>query len=437
MVSGACMLVHRGRRCQVNVHLFSSGVLWYELPVTVTSTNTELPGAPEGGAPSPLAGVRVLDLSRVLSGPYAGRALADLGAEVVKVEPPEGDLTHLWGEVRNGQSGFFFQQNVGKQGIAVDLKVDGAADLIRRLAGVADVVIENFRPGVASRLGIGWPELSADNPKLVMLSISGFGQDEPPPTRAAFAAVIHAASGLIDRQARRDGCRPTDPMLSIADLVAGLHGTIAVLAALHLVRMGGDGQHIDLSMMDAMLATDEYSHHYLDGSPVARLGGTVWASAEGDVLIAADDRHTWIRLAATYGLDEGCPPGTPVAEKIAARRRLMTEWMAAQPKPELHAALRAAGLLSHDIVEPVEALQTTIEQRGNVADVDAGDGGTRRVLQLPYRFSGARSEVRGPAPRLGEHNRSVLRSWLDFDDGDIDALEAAAILVSGERHPTS
>src|SRR5205085_5578572 len=127
----------------------------------------------------PLDGVRVLDLSRVLSGPFAGRLLSDLGADVVKVEPPEGDPTRWWGEVRHGLSGYYTQQNAGKRNVCIDLKAEGGPELARRLAAVADVVIENFRPGVLDRLGLGWAALSRDNPRLVMLSITGFGQAGP------------------------------------------------------------------------------------------------------------------------------------------------------------------------------------------------------------------------------------------------------------------
>jgi crotonobetainyl-CoA:carnitine CoA-transferase CaiB-like acyl-CoA transferase len=147
----------------------------------------------------PLAGLKVLDLSRVLAGPFAGRMLADLGADVVKVEPPDGDVTRLWGRRIAGIAGFFHQQNVGKRDVCVDLGKPGAAELVIRLATQADVVIENFRPGVMERLGIGWEVLSAANPRLVMVSISGFGQGGPESHKPAYAPIIHAESGVVAR----------------------------------------------------------------------------------------------------------------------------------------------------------------------------------------------------------------------------------------------
>ena len=144
----------------------------------------------------PLAGVRVLDLSRVLAGPFAGRMLSDLGAEVVKLEPPEGDVTRRWGRMRAGLSGYYTQQNAGKQSVCVNLEAPGAAALVRRLASKADVLIENFRPGVMMRHGLAWKDLSADNTRLIMLSISGFGQEGPESHRAAYASVLHAETGI-------------------------------------------------------------------------------------------------------------------------------------------------------------------------------------------------------------------------------------------------
>jgi CoA:oxalate CoA-transferase len=359
-------------------------------------------------------------MSRVLSCPYAGRILADLGADVVKLESPEGDLIRIYGAERAGQSGFYVQQNAGKRNVSVDLRTDEGIALATELAAVSDVVIENFRPGVADRLGIGWSSLSMLNPGLVMLSISGFGADEPGDPRAAFAAVIHAASGLIARQAMRDGVPPVDPMLSIADSLAGLHGVIAVLAALRLREFTGEGQWIDMAMFDAMIATDEYAHHYLDGSPPARLGGLVWQAADGPVLIAADQRHTWIRLAATYELTDGCASDASFPDKVGARRLVIGAWIGRHAKADLFPLLAAADLLSSEVVEPRDALRGADSvRRRMVARIVGRDGGGRDVIQTPNRYSAAHAGVRGPAPHRGEHNADVLREWLDRTDPEV------------------
>jgi CoA:oxalate CoA-transferase len=196
----------------------------------------------------PLTGVRVLDLSRVLAGPYVGRMLADLGADVVKVEPPEGDVTRKWGKVIGGLSGYYVQQNVGKRGVLVDLRKPGGPDLIRALAARADVLIENFRPGVMAQYGLSYAELSQQSPRLIMLSISGFGQTGPEAQRPAYAAVLHAESGIVDRQATIDGTPPVDPHVSIADMNAALHGLSGVLAALYMREHAGRTHMANISI---------------------------------------------------------------------------------------------------------------------------------------------------------------------------------------------
>ena len=153
----------------------------------------------------PLHGLKVLDFSRVLAGPFAGRMLSELGADVVKVEPPDGDVTRLWGKVTAGLPGYFFTQNVGKRNLCINLRAAGAADLVHDLVRQADILIENYRPDVMPRLGFGFESLHAINPRLIMLSISGFGHGGPESHRPAYAPIVHAEAGLMQRQARRSG----------------------------------------------------------------------------------------------------------------------------------------------------------------------------------------------------------------------------------------
>ena len=252
---------------------------------------------------APLAGLRVLDLSRVLAGPFAGRMLADLGADVIKVEPPEGDVTRGWGQVRHGLGGYYVQQNVGKRAMCVDLGAPGGSDLLVRLAQRADVLIENFRPHVMAQYGLGWERLSALNPRLVMLSISGFGAASPEAHRPAYAPVLHAESGAVARQAELDRApRTTDFVLSNADTNAGLHGLVAILAALHARERSGAGQHVDLAMLDAMLATDDYAHFALDQAEISRGGGEVWDAPGGPIMVTGDFRNLWRVLTKLCGI---------------------------------------------------------------------------------------------------------------------------------------
>ena len=382
---------------------------------------------------SPLSGVRVLDMTRVVSGPVVGRALADLGADVVKLEPPEGDVTRLWGEERNGIAGFFLQQNAGKRNVCIDLKAPGAVAVVHDLAAVADVLVENFRPGVLDRLGITWEALAARNPRLVMASISGFGQEGPHAGRPAYASIIHAESGIIGRLMAQDQRPPTDPIVSFADYDAGLHATIAILAALLQARATGVGDRIDIAMLDAMLGTDDYVHHAIDGSPIRRLSGEYWRLADGGyIVIAGYLHHVFKRLADLYGIEDGVAADAALDAKTAARRAAIAAFLVSfDDRTAVFTVLDAAGLPWGELKTPDEAIVSpTARHRGAVAAVDDGAGGTRGVIQLPYRFRQSLSGVRGRSAALGEHNAEVLDEWLGLDAAARARLAAAGVLRS-------
>ncbi len=381
----------------------------------------------------PLEGVRVLDLSRVVAGPFAGRMLADLGADVVKVEPPEGDVSRVWGEKRHGVSGFFQQQNAGKRDVCIDLRAEGAAAVVIALAARADIVIENFRAGVMTRLGLDWPVLSAVNPRLVMCSISGFGAQGPDADRAAYAPVIQAESGIVSRQALFDGMSPTDPMLSIADYDSGLHALVAILSALRMVERTGVGTWIDMAMVDAMLATDDYVHHSIDRSPVDRLGGTYWQVGDGTwLLVASPMKHFW-RVVSSLGVTVEVPVDAPLDDKVAARTRAIAAWMRGHPSvDDATSALDALNIAWGRVRTMDEAISSpTAEHRRVVAQIDdrSGMGSTRGVINSPYRFSAWESGVRGGAPMRGEHNAEVLAQWLGWGESDVAGLVASGVLL--------
>jgi CoA:oxalate CoA-transferase len=381
----------------------------------------------------PLQGLRVLDLSQAVSGPYAARALADLGADVVKVEWPRGDITNVFGERRAGISGLFTQMNVSKRGIAVDRTLPAGADLVKRLAARADVVIENFRPGVLERAGLGYAVLAADNPALVMLSISGFGATSPESQRQAYAPVIHAECGLVARQAEIDGRSPTDIGLALGDTIAALHGTIAVLAALRLRDQTGRGQHIDLGMLQAMVASDDYTHNAIDGVAVLYPPrGDIWDAPGGPVLIAADPKTLWVRFVRHTGANDPAPPDADVPTKAAMRAKAVATWVASfDDRSKLIAELEAADLPWADLRSTATLLDSpTLVADEVVVEVDDHAGGTRGVVTMPYRFSDADVAVRGPAPARGQHNHSVLRDWLDAAEDEVTALEESGALLT-------
>lgn len=384
----------------------------------------------------PLEGVRVLDLSRVLAGPYAARMLSDLGADVVKVEPPEGDVTRYWGKVVAGLSGYYTQQNVGKRNVSIDLRRPCAPDLVRALAARADIVIENFRPGVLASYGLAYADLSTEHPELIMLSISGYGQEGPESKRAAYAAVVHAQSGVMARQGSMFRSGPKDVPISIADMNAALHGLSAVLAALYMRERTGRGQHIDIAMTDAMLATDDHVHLALDEESLQRpFASEVWETSFGHVVLAGDFRFLFREAVAHCGLVDPTPAGASLDEKVALRRRAFGELIASFCDVEsLGAALDKANIAWGVVQTTYDAVKSaTSQHRGTVAQTDDRAGGTRNVIQSPYRFSAAHSGLRGPAPYRGEHNAVVLSEWLGKNPEQIAQLEQTGVLLAEHR----
>ena len=382
----------------------------------------------------PLEGLRVLDMSRVLAGPFAGRMFADLGADVVKLEPPDGDTTRLWGADIGGNPGYYHQQNAGKRNVSIDLTKPRAAELVKALAAKSDIVIENFRPGVAGRLGVGYAALSEANPRLVMLSISGFGQEGPEAQRAAFAPVIHAEAGLIDRQARNTKSgQLVNLAFSASDTQAALHGMVAVLSALWMRERTGLGQHIDMAMFDATLATDDFLHYALENSWSTRvLASEVWDAPGGPILISADFRLIWQQFSRAFGIADPSPAGASVAAKSDHRHAAVQRYILSLPdRTTLTAQLDRLNIAWGDVRRSEDIReQPTARHRGAIIEIDDRAGGTRPIVQSPYRFSAAESGLRRPAPWQGEHNEEVLAEWLGLDAAA--RAEWAPVLVAGK-----
>ena len=383
------------------------------------------------GAGYPLEGLKVLDFSRVLAGPFAGRMLSDLGAEVVKVEPPEGDSSRLWGRLTAGVSGYFNMVNAGKRSIAIDLRAPGAQELVLALVKQADVLVENFRPDVMPRLGIGYETLAAANPGLIMLSISGFGRNGPESQRPAYAPIVHAELGLIDRTARQKGAQ-IDLPLSVADTNAGLHGLVALLSAVIMRARTGLGQHIDMAMMDATLMCDDQLHFEIEDAEATRnLPPDMWETGAGPILISVDFRWLWKLLTAGFGVVDPSTPEMEIETKISARRAAVATFMSGLGGWDDVEAAMAKMNLAWGRIRTGKALrdQPTLAHRQSIVDVDDRAGGTRPIVQSPYRFSQAVSGVRGGAPHKGEHTDEILRGWLGLSDREIDELAAQGILT--------
>ena len=365
----------------------------------------------------PLDGVKVLDMSRVLAGPFAGRMLCDLGADVVKLEPPEGDVTRLWGNKIAGIAGYFTQQNTGKRDVSINLSEPAGVELAKALVAEADVLIENFRPDVMPRLGLDYDTLAAINPRLIMLSISGFGANNPDSRRAAYAPIVHAEAGLVRRQADLSEAFPADLACSVADTNAALHGLVGLLTALYARTVTGRGDHIDIAMIDASIVTNDGMNYALDGMK-RPLPNEVHETSGGHLMLAGDFRFIWSQLRKVFGLQDDLPDDAAVEEKVSVRRARAHEFFntTCTNREEVVAALDKMNIAWGDVREMPDVQDIrSVQERVVFTEVDDRDGGLRKVPQSPYRFRHHQSYVRGAAPYLGEHNARVLEDWLNMD----------------------
>jgi len=377
----------------------------------------------------PLDGIKVVDMSRVLAGPFAGRMLSDLGAEVIKLEPPEGDVTRFWGRKIGGISGYFHQQNAGKKNISIDLSQQNGVALAKALIAEADILIENFRPDVMLRLGLDYDVLAALNPRLIMLSISGFGADNSDSGRAAYAPIVHAETGLVKRQADISSAYPADIALSVADTNASLHGLVALMAALYLRTTTGTGDHIDLAMVDATLVTNDGMCHALDGMR-RPLPNEVYETSAGHLMLAGEFRYIWHQLHTICGLQDGLDRDVGLEEKIRVRRAAVYRFLneTCPDRESVIAALDRMNIAWGDVRDVADVADlVSVKARGSITLVDDRDGGVRPTPQSPYHFRQSQAAVQGGAPHLGEHNREILQAWLGWTDEQIRAYDTVLV----------
>jgi len=397
--------------------------------------------------PGPLDGLRVLDFSRVLSGPHAARMLADLGADVIKAEPPDGDLTRFAYPRVNSISSFFTQQNCGKRNISLDLRRPEAVELLVDLAAHCDVVIENFRPGVMTRMGLGPAALMARNPRLIYASISGYGYTGPWQQRRAYAAVVQAESGMTELEGAATG-HWSNPMLSHADVYSGLECLAGVLAALYQREHTGRGQWVELSMTETMLSVNEHTQWEILGREADR--GAVPSFRPGDypVLTVANGRQvviaghpandgTFGQYIAAMGREDlrDDPRLATTADRIENLHVLIDAlqvWAATVPdETAIEAAFEAQGLAMGVLRTVQEVAESDwAEERGAIVAVDDRGGATVRIPNSPWHFTDATSGVRGRPAYRGEHNREVFGELLGLDGAALDRLEADGVLSS-------
>ncbi len=401
----------------------------------------------------PLEGVRVLDFTRVLSGPHATRMLADLGAEVIKVEPPMGDLTRFATPRINSQSSYFTQQNVGKKNISLDMTKPEAVEILKLLVARCDVVIENFRPGVMKKMGLDYEALRSENPRLIYASISGYGATGPWVTRRAYAPVVNAETGITKHQGDvRGGQYANDPH-SHGDVYTALEASAAILAALYQREHTQCGQYIDVSMAETMLYVNEHAHNHLWDDDVPE--GTIrsFQPADYPVLTVADGSmvvvsgHPAEKGTFDFFVDAMEKPELLSDERFkdiehrlqhfSELMSIMLEWAKTVPTADEIEARLAKNQLACGRLRSVRELAETdwAESRGAIVNIDNRGTGTLRIPNSPWHFSGSDTSTRGVAQYRGEDNRDVFSNIVGLDDETIANYERENILLS--RGPTT
>lgn len=397
---------------------------------------------------APLAGVRVLDLTRVLAGPFCTRTMADMGAEIIKVEPPGGDVARQFEYTTpEGVSGYFMQQNCGKKDISLDLADPAAKEVLRRLAEISDVVVENYRPGVMKRLGFSYQDLRKINPSIIMCSISAFGQDSPYANRPAGDMVVQSMSGIASLTGEPDGAPQTTGM-SFSDTTGGIHAFGAICAALYQRSLTGRGQYIDIALVDCILWQNEWASQYLflsQGEAVpTRYGnrrpilipGNLFQGKDGWVAIVASTDPGWRNLTQAMGMPELAqdPRFRDRTSRTTHRdelERIVEDWVASFDSVQQVEDLLGdkGGVQCGRVRTWKEMLEDPhVEQRKLVAQVDDPTLGQTPVMNSPFRLSGAHAGVSGPAPLLGQHTQEVLQRLLGYSNQEVmDMVNANAL----------
>jgi crotonobetainyl-CoA:carnitine CoA-transferase CaiB-like acyl-CoA transferase len=402
----------------------------------------------------PLAGFRVIDYSHFLAGPYVGRCLAALGAEVIKIERPKtGDAgrQHAWFVGEDGEySGYFLQLNMGKKGVCVNMKDPRGREFMEKLVDTADVFIENYRPGALAKMGLGYEDLARRNPGLVYCSISAYGHTGPDSHRAGFGLIAEAKSGIM-QMVGTPGEAPPLLRISLGDMYTGIHAVAAINAALLGRVKSGQGQHIDMALYDTLVSMHEYAVqcYTLSGGkevpvqtghdmPTSTLYG-VFRAQDGDLVIAAQVDDAWKRFAALVE-QHGGPAGFAsdarfhtTAGRNAHRLDILAvvkPWVAAQPVAEVLALLDAIDVPGAKVQRIDEVLaDPQIQARGMVVEQDHPVLGKIQLPNLPFRFSGCDTTIHQVAPDLGQDNAEIAAS-VGFSAEQIADMQKDGVLYS-------
>ena len=374
----------------------------------------------------PLAGIRVLELGSLIAGPFCAKTLADFGAEVVKIEPPgDGDPLRRWRRMRNGVSLWWQVQSRNKKSVSCDLRRPEGQEIARRLARRSHIVIENFRPGALEKWNLGWDVLSRENPDLVLVRISGYGQSGPYRERPGFAAIAEAMGGLRYVNGFPDR-PPARPNLSLGDTLASLHGVIGALLALHYVRSGGKGQVVDVALYESVFNVMEslLPEYAAQGYVRERSGSALPGIAPSNlypckdgayVLIAGNADSLYRRLMSAIGRED--LRDDPALAKNDGRAAQMekidaaiAQWSSRFSQSEVLSAMDKAEVPAGRIYSAADiAADPHFAARGMIVDTLAGDGEPLKVPGVVPRLEGTPGALRAPAPKLGEHTDEVLK----------------------------
>ncbi len=396
--------------------------------------------------PASLAGIRVLDLSRVLAGPWCTQMLGDLGADIIKIERPGvGDDTRQWGppfDPETGDAAYFQCANRNKRSLGLDFAKPQGVELLHRLAAQCDVLVENFKPGTLERYGLGPEQLRARHPRLIVCSISGFGHQGPLRERAGYDFVVQAMGGLMSITGPADKAYKCG--VAVADLFTGLHAVVAILAALRHRDQSGEGQHIDLALFDCQLSmlANLASQWLCDGQTPQRLGNAhpsiapyeTLACADGELVLAVGNDGQFRRCVAQLGHVEWAddPRFASNAARLANRpqlRALLGAELSRLPRAHWVERFETAGVPATAVASVPEALQhPQAEARQMLGPLDPTHPGARQAVQSPLKLSGTPTRNRRRPPGLGEHSDELLREF-GLGDAELQSLRAAGVLL--------
>jgi crotonobetainyl-CoA:carnitine CoA-transferase CaiB-like acyl-CoA transferase len=393
----------------------------------------------------PLKGFRVIDYSHFLAGPYVGRCLSAMGAEVIKVERPgSGDAGRQHAHVLDDQqSGYFLQLNMGKEGVSVNMRDPRGKEFMQKLCDSADVFIENYRPGALEKLGLGYKELSERNPKLVYCSISAYGHTGPDSHRAGFGLIAEAKSGIMQMIGTPDEAPPL-LRISLGDMYTGIHAVAAINAALLGRMKSGKGQHIDMALYDTLVSMHEYAVqcYTLSGEtvlpvqtghdmPTSTLYG-VFRAKDGDLVIAAQVDDAWIRFAQLIGEDARFHSLNGRNQGRLEILSVVKPWVASRTVADVLALLDGIDIPSAKVQRIDEVVNDPqIQARGMILEQDHPKFGKLRLPNLPFRFSecDTNAPMKKVAPDMGQHNVEVAQR-LGYSKEQILAMQSDGVLFS-------